>query len=80
MAVGKMAKVLLDNIQPYLQEQEAQIIQAMKSHFRLGTADHVTLISHVGKLVALEDLQSTMGTKARMGEKIHKEIENGRRT
>ncbi len=76
LARGKMATVLLDNIHPYLDKQEKQILQLMKSDFRNGKADHLVLLGHLASLVALEDLKSTMESNARQGEKVHKKQEN----
>jgi hypothetical protein len=75
--VGRTAQLILENLSPYLNDLQSNILVEMKNDYRTGRADHLGLMAHVAQLVVLENLQENLKNKIKLGQQAAKELNNG---
>lgn len=64
---GKMADVIIREIEPYFERQTMEIIAKLKSEYRSGSSSMPSLLSKVGELCALEDLKNRLKQDSKKG-------------
>ena len=73
--IGRRAQLIIDNLQPFINECRESILSRMKNEYRAG--DISKLPSHVAGLCAYDDLEVKLKSKISIGNHAFKEIHNG---
>ena len=73
---GKLSKIVLDNLDPILRDQESQILAKLKHYYRKEQTDGLKYIAAAAELCAIEDLRASLIGKVTKGNKAAKEILN----
>lgn len=73
---ARISDALLSAIDPVLKELETIIVTQLKQDHRSGTLSYEQSISHVSKLVVLEDLKENLKGKIKIGNKAQEDMNN----
>jgi hypothetical protein len=74
---GKRARLIQENVEGLLQEQEMEILMKLKHLFGSGDTDAVKYISAAAQLCGIDDLRAKLSAKINRGNKAAKEIVGG---
>lgn len=77
MNVGRMARMISDELAPYLKDLENRTIDEMKMRFRNGELTERVAIAGAASLCVLDDLRNALNARIAMGDRVKKEELDG---
>lgn len=78
MNVSKMSRLILEGISPRLNRlRESRIIE-LKNHWRQGTYTETKMAAIAAQLVAYDDLEKSLESEIKQGERVAQEVFNGK--
>jgi hypothetical protein len=78
MNEGRHAQWANDLISPYLSDIKDTAVRKLQHLYRTGAHTEAKLLAGVAELCALEDLEATLIEKIRTGDRIARELQDGR--
>lgn len=74
MNIGKKAGMVLEYLNPLIDDQKEIIVTRMKNMYREGSATEPKLFSIAGELVALDDLKNRITNKIKQADRISRKV------
>lgn len=75
LAVGKKASMVINYLDPLVEEQKDSIVTQMKHMYREGNYTESTLASATAQLCALDDLKNRIISKIKKADKLSRRID-----
>lgn len=72
---GRVATLVSNHLKPYLDQHRKHVIDELKTDFRSGKSDHLSLLTKVSSLCVLDDLENRLKQHINRGETVSKELE-----